>query len=119
MRDAVFSFGQKKNPVIRGRTQPPALQKRKWFFCQQPGAAKKSGRVNDSVVHRSKERKSYRHHGMNRDWDAEMESKLRNDWGDDTDWQQHRAAVRRGWLFGKNESCCGDSCKHSLICQTE
>jgi len=54
---------------------------------------------------------AYRHHGADRDWDAQMESRLRDDWGDEGEWQQHRAAVRRGWMFGKNESCCGGSCK--------
>jgi len=52
---------------------------------------------------------AFRHHGATCEWNAETESKLGNEWGDATDWPQHRQAVKRGWFFAKNQSShCGN-----------
>lgn len=45
-----------------------------------------------------------RHYGMERDWDDQTEKQLRKDWGDETEWERRRNAIRRGWVFGKNEA---------------
>lgn len=45
---------------------------------------------------------AYRHKPA--EWDDSTESYLRKEWGDETDWQAHRDAVRRGYTFGKLQS---------------
>jgi len=52
---------------------------------------------------------AYRHHGSCCDWNDETESKLRNDWGDDTDWAKNKEAVQRGWYYGKNQNLSNKS----------
>jgi len=37
------------------------------------------------------------------DWDDATEASLQEDW-DETEWQRRRAAIRRGWSYGKDES---------------
>lgn len=38
-------------------------------------------------------------------WDEGLEGTLRDDWGDESAWERHRHAVRRGYLYGKNQHC--------------
>ena len=42
-----------------------------------------------------------RHYGADEDWSDETEAMLQNDWSDQSEWERHREAVRRGWTFGK------------------
>lgn len=42
-----------------------------------------------------------RQYGSSNDWDDQTESILRKDWDDETEWERHREAVRRGFLYGK------------------
>jgi len=47
---------------------------------------------------------AYRHYGKRSDWGDATEAQLESDWGDKADWQRRRAAVQRGWLYGKSRS---------------
>ena len=40
-------------------------------------------------------------HYQDREWCPETEAILKSDWGDQTDWQRHSNAVRRGWTYGR------------------
>lgn len=50
---------------------------------------------------------AYRHFGNEHgdqteaNWDEQTEAELRREWGDETEWERQREAVRRGWTFGK------------------
>jgi len=50
---------------------------------------------------------AYRHYGDTAGWE-ETEARLRKDLGDEVDWDHQSHAVRRGWMFGKQQ--CGN-CK--------
>ena len=38
------------------------------------------------------------------DWDDQTEMYLRNEFGDETEWERRREAIRQGWAFGKNQT---------------
>jgi hypothetical protein len=42
-----------------------------------------------------------RHYGAKSDWNDQTEAQLRKEWGSETEWEQRREAIRRGWTFGK------------------
>lgn len=42
-----------------------------------------------------------RQYGARHDWDEQTEALLRKDWGDDSEWERRREAVRRGFAYGK------------------
>lgn len=39
------------------------------------------------------------------DWDDQTETTLRDDFGDASEWEKRRDAIRRGWVYGKDKSC--------------
>lgn len=47
---------------------------------------------------------AYRHFCGGEEWNSETEAILRQNWGDEEDWQAHRLAIRHGWLFAKDQA---------------
>ena len=47
---------------------------------------------------------AYHHFGGREEWNAETEAHLRQNWGDEDDWQTHRLAVRHGWFYAKDQA---------------
>jgi hypothetical protein len=46
---------------------------------------------------------AYRHYGNTCcDWNRDTEARLQEEWGDPADWNHQKNAIRRGWLFAKN-----------------
>jgi hypothetical protein len=45
-----------------------------------------------------------RHYGVESDWDDATEATLRKEWGDETEWERRREAIRRGWTYGKYQT---------------
>jgi len=37
------------------------------------------------------------------EWDDGIEADLRREWGDETEWERRRDAIRRGWTYGQME----------------
>jgi hypothetical protein len=44
-----------------------------------------------------------RHYGTGSDWDADTEANIRKEWGDESEWERRREAIRRGWAYGCNQ----------------
>lgn len=48
---------------------------------------------------------AYRHLGSQSDWNQSTIDQLRQEWGDDADWELNHDAVRKGWMFAEHEDC--------------
>lgn len=42
-------------------------------------------------------------HYSDREWDDATEEEMQTEWGDKSEWERRREAIRRGWLYGRNE----------------
>jgi hypothetical protein len=45
-----------------------------------------------------------RHYKTDGTWNEQTEANLRKEWGDDTEWERRRDAIRRGWAYGHKQS---------------
>ncbi|MDB5345274.1 MAG: hypothetical protein JWP89_3651 [Schlesneria sp.] len=42
-------------------------------------------------------------HYADREWDDTTESEMQAEWADKNEWERRREAIRRGWLYHRNE----------------
>jgi hypothetical protein len=42
-------------------------------------------------------------HYADREWDDATEEEMQAEWDDKNEWERRREAIRRGWMYGRNE----------------